>query len=100
MSLFVEFCLSVSETFYVSFYSQPKAVIELGHSVDLVCDVYGAPGAILSIKFKNQEISTTQIYTISNAAQINDGEYVCSVQRNANDQDPMVKTYRLMIRCT
>jgi len=100
MSLLFEFRLSISETFYVNFYIQPKTVIELEHSVDLVCDVYGAPVAIVSIKFKKQELSTQQIYTIHNASKTDDGQYVCSVQRNHSDHDPIVKTFQLMIRCT
>ena len=92
-SLF-EFRLSISETFYVNFYIQPKIVIELGHPVDLVCD------AIVSIIFKDQTLSTKQIYTINNTNKIDDGQYVCSVKRNQSDHDTIVKTFQLMIRCT
>ena len=99
MPLLFEFRLSISETFYVNFYIQPKTVIELGHPVDLVCDVYGAPDAIVSIIFKDQTLSTKQIYTINNTNRIDDGQYVCSVKRNQSDHDPIVKTFQLMIRC-
>ena len=86
-------------TFETNFYIKPDAVIDTGKAVTLICEVFGAPDAIVSIKFKTKEISTERVYTISSATEANDGEYTCTVKKSQSDVTSIAKTLTLMVRC-
>ena len=85
-------------TFEMNFYIKPDAVIDTGKAVTLICEVFGASDAVVSIKFKTKEISTERVYTILSATEANDGEYTCTVKKSPSDVTSIAKTLTLMVR--
>ena len=83
----------------MNFYIRPDAVIDKGKTVALICEVFGAPDAVVSIKFKRKEISTERVYTILSATETDDGEYTCTVKKSPSDATPIAKKLTLMVRC-
>lgn len=85
-------------TFEVNFYIMPKMVIETGKAVTLICEVFGAPDAVVSIKFKSKEISKEKVYSIQSATKKDSGQYTCTVQQSLSSTNITSKLVQVMVR--
>jgi len=83
----------------MNFYIRPDTVIDKGRAVTLICEVFGAPDAVVSIIFNTKVISTERVYTILSATEANDGEYTCTVKKSPSDATSIAKKLTLMVRC-
>ncbi|XP_063443791.1 Ig-like and fibronectin type-III domain-containing protein 2 isoform X2 [Mytilus trossulus] len=84
--------------FEVNFYIRPHKVIDSGSAVRLLCEVFGAPEATVSISFKTKVKTTDREFDIDSVSKDDAGEYTCTVKQTPNAVDTVVKTLQLMVR--
>ncbi|XP_052070427.1 Ig-like and fibronectin type-III domain-containing protein 2 [Mytilus californianus] len=84
--------------FEVNFYIRPRKVIDSGLPVRLICEVFGAPEATVSISFKTKVKTTNREFAIDSVSKDDAGEYTCTVKQAPNVVDTVVKTLNLMVR--
>lgn len=88
-----------TDKFEVNFYIRPHKVIDSGSAVRLLCEVFGAPEATVSISFKTNVKTTDRELDIDIVSKDDAGEYTCTVKQTPNAVDTVVKTLQLMVRC-